>query len=172
MKNVSPKRIAIIGLPGSGKSTLACKLGRILNIPVHHIDKHMFEGKQKKDRQGFLSLKKGLVSEDAWIIEGCSRSTFEMRFARADTVIYLQFPRLLCIWRLCKRFFAFDEMSKESGCLKGINIPLLKYLWNFDREQKKDVADLRNRYPQVNFMVFRKNGDLDDFLQKLKTTVE
>lgn len=37
------KKFAIIGLPGSGKSTFSVKLGKILNIPVHHLDRHIFE---------------------------------------------------------------------------------------------------------------------------------
>ena len=51
------KRIAIFGLPGSGKSTFAVKLGKIMDMPVHHLDKHMFiaDGK-KRNRQEFLSL--------------------------------------------------------------------------------------------------------------------
>ncbi len=63
MKQEITKRIAIIGLPGSGKSTFASKLGRILNIPVHHLDKHMFDGRKKRDREEFLSVKEALIRE-------------------------------------------------------------------------------------------------------------
>src|SRR5271154_5056681 len=121
MKQEIPKRFAIIGLPGSGKSTFAAKLGKMLYIPVHHLDKHMFDGKKKRDRQEFLSVKEAMVREESWIIEGCSISTLEMRFARADTVIYFHLPRLLCIWRICKRLFTFDKNLADTGCLRGIN---------------------------------------------------
>lgn len=40
MKNHNPKKFALIGLPGSGKSTFASNLGKILEIPVHHLDQH------------------------------------------------------------------------------------------------------------------------------------
>lgn len=51
------KRFAIIGLPGSGKSTFATLLGKTLVIPVHHLDKHMFEkGGKKKIRKNFFRL--------------------------------------------------------------------------------------------------------------------
>ena len=62
MKQEITKRIAIIGLPGSGKSTFASKLGRILNIPVHHLDKHMFDGRKKEIEKNFCRSKK-LLSE-------------------------------------------------------------------------------------------------------------
>ena len=99
MKDKTPKRIPIIGLPGSGKSTFAC---------------------------------------------------------------------LFCIWRLCKRFFTFDQNAADSCCLKGINRELLKYVWNFDREKKENVAELRNRYPHVNFVIFRSNHDATKFLSTIK----
>jgi len=104
MEQEKLKRIAVIGLPGSGKSTFAKRLGKILGVPVHHLDKHMFDGLTKRDKQEFLSIKEALVNEESWIIEGCSFSTLEMRFSRADTVIYFHLPRWLCLWRVLRRF--------------------------------------------------------------------
>jgi adenylate kinase family enzyme len=162
------KRIAVIGLPGSGKSTFATKLGKILNVPVHHLDKHMFDGKKKRDKQEFLSVKAALLKEEFWIIEGCSFSTLEMRFARADTIIYFHLPRLLCIWRVCRRLFTFDSKIADTGCLKGINWKLIKYIWNFDRDKRQSIEALRQRYPNVEFLIFHDSQDPDNYLEKLK----
>lgn len=162
------KRIAVIGLPGSGKSTFAIKLGKILNIPVHHLDRHMFDGRTKRDKQEFLSIKEALINEESWIIEGCSLSTLEMRFARADTIIYFYFPRLLCIWRVCKRLLTFDKSLADTGCLNGINWTLIKYIWNFDRDKRQGIEELRQRYPNVDFLVFRRSQNLDEYLEKLR----
>lgn len=158
------KRIAIIGLPGSGKSTFATRLGKKLNIPVHHLDTHMFNGNVKRDREEFLAVKEALVKEDSWIIEGCSLSTLEMRFARADTVIYFQLPRLQCIWRICKRLFTFNQADAITGCLNGINWTLIKYIWNFERDKGQDIENLRKKYPQVHFIVFHTASDVEEFL--------
>jgi adenylate kinase family enzyme len=55
------KRFALIGLPVSGKSILAAKLGKILNIPVHHLGRHMFEANgKKKDKQEFIAIQKAI----------------------------------------------------------------------------------------------------------------
>lgn len=159
------KRIAVIGLPGSGKSTFAVKMGKILNIPVHHLDRHMFEGKTKREKSEFLSIKEELVNKESWIIEGCSISTLEMRFARADTLIYFHLPRWLCIWRVCKRLFTFDEKLADTGCLKGINWALIKYIWNFDRDKRQNIEELRQRYPNVEFILFRHSQDPEKYLK-------
>lgn len=159
-------RIAIIGLPGSGKSTFATKLGKILNIPVHHLDKHMFDGNKKRDKHEFLSVKKALLEQASWIIEGCSFSTFEMRFAKADTVIYFHLPRMLCIWRTIKRVFTFDQGNAETGCLQGINWTLIKYIWTFDRDKRSRIEELRKQYPHVKFVIFRDSQDPEIYLNK------
>ena len=69
-QNHMDKRFALIGLPGSGKSTFAAKLGKLLNIPVHHLDRHMFEANgKKKDKQEFIAIQKALLAEESWVIE-------------------------------------------------------------------------------------------------------
>ncbi len=168
MEKEKIKRIAVIGLPGSGKSTFALRLGKILNIPVHHLDKHMFDGRTKRNKQEFLLIKQALVNEESWIIEGCSLSTLEMRFARADMIIYFHLPRWLCIWRVFKRLFTFDKKIADTGCLNGINWTLIKYIWNFDRDKRESIEELRKRYPNVEFLVFRHSQEPDKYLEKVK----
>ena len=160
----TPKKFAIIGLPGSGKSTFATRLGKTLNIPVHHLDRHMFEpGGKKRDKQEFIAIQKAMLDEPAWIVEGCSFSTFEMRFAKADILIYFHFSRLLCYFRIFKRIFNY---KKEYGGLRIITWELLKYIWNFDKEKRTKIEELRKQYPKCQFLVFHNPKEADQFLWK------
>ena len=171
MKQKTPKRFAIIGLPGSGKSTFAAKLGKLLGLPVHHLDRHQFlAGGKKRDKKEFLAIQRAILKEESWIIEGCSRSTFEMRFAQADTLIYFQLPRLLCIWRIFKRLFIQDKVLSDNadGCLKGVNWGILKYIWNFDKDQREEIEHLRKKYSQVDFLIFRSSKDADKYMEEFK----
>lgn len=161
------QRIAIIGLPGSGKSTFAIALGKKLNISVHHLDQHQFQGRKKRDKGEFLLIKEALLSEESWIIEGCSLSTLEMRFSRADCVIYFQLPRLLCIWRVCMRYL--DRNLAETGCLQGINWTLIKYIWTFNKNYRHAIEELKVRYPNVEFITFKNVRDPDNYLNDLKS---
>ena len=160
------KKIALIGLPGSGKSTFASKLGKVLKIPVHHLDRHQFLpcGK-KRNREEFIKTQKSLLREDAWIVEGCSFSTFEMRFSTADTLIYFHFSRALCYWRLIKRLF---NHKKEYGGLRSIPFELLRYIWNFHREKGERIEELQKKYPKLKFIVFKRQKSADQFLKKVK----
>ncbi len=165
MKKTLPKKFALIGLPGSGKSTFASKLGRILGIPVHHLDRHMFEpdGK-KKDKQEFIEIQKAMLDEEAWVVEGCSFSTFEMRFAKAEVLIYFHFSRYTCFLRLFKRIFNYKE---DFGGLRAVTWEILKYTWNFDREKRARIEELRQKYPETEFLIFRSQEDADFYLKSL-----
>lgn len=163
------KKYAVIGLPGSGKSTFATKLGRLLGIPVHHLDRHMFEPDGKKrDKQEFIKIQKAILDEEAWIIEGCSFSTFEMRFAKADVLIYFHFSRFICIWRLIKRIFNYKEAY---GSLRAVNWEILQYTWNFDKEKRSTIEELRQKYPRTEFLIFRNQKDADSYLYRLNHIV-
>ncbi len=65
MEKEKLKLMAIIGLPESGKFTFAKKPGKMLRIPVHHLDKHMFDGRVKRDKQEFLWIKERLVNKES-----------------------------------------------------------------------------------------------------------
>lgn len=167
MKQKIPKRVVIIGNPGSGKSTFATKLGHLLNISVHHLDAHMFIGNVKRDKQEFLKIQQMMIDEDSWIIEGCSISTLGMRFARSDMIVYLDFPRLLCIWRVCKRALFHNKDLAYSGCANFVNWVLIKYIWNFKKEKGVIIEELFRKHSDVNCFIFRSSSDTEKFLEQV-----
>jgi adenylate kinase family enzyme len=155
-------KFAIIGLPGSGKSTFASRLGKILSIPVHHLDRHMFEPDGKKrDKQEFIAAQEAMLAEEAWVVEGCSFSTFEMRFAKADVLIYFHFSRMTCFLRMLKRIFNYKQ---DFGGLRAVTWELLKYTWNFDKDKRARIEELRRKYPETKFLIFTNQREADLFL--------
>ncbi len=121
---------------------------------------------KKRDRLEFLAIQQALVEEERWIIEGCSIATLETRFARADTVIYLKLPRLLCLYRALKRIFCFDRSIPDlpEGCSKGVSWTLICYLWNFEKEKDPEILALARKYPRVDFWVWRKQREIDTYI--------
>lgn len=162
------RRIVIIGLPGSGKSTFAVRLGKALGLAVHHLDKHMFvAGGKKRNKQEFIAVQQEMLDQEGWIIEGCSTSTFEMRFARAETVLYFRPSRLLCLWRALKRRLAPDPTLCDTaeGCSKVFTWEMVKYTWNFDRDKKALIASLMEKYPHLQMRTFASCKEIEDYLE-------
>ena len=56
--------------------------------------------------------------------------------------------------------------KREFDGLRAINWELLKYTWNFDKEKRARIEELRDKYPQTDFLIFRSQKDADLFLRQ------
>jgi len=171
MKNSFPKRIAIIGVPGSGKSTLALKIKRLLNIPIYHLDTLSFVKGKKQDPNEVLAIQRKLVELDSWIIEGCSFKTLDLRFKRAQIVVYLDFPRLLCLWRAFKRGFFYNQNLSSTGCVNMLNWILVKYIWSFKKEKNQLIEQAKSHYPDLIFRKLKNSVEVEDFLAEISSAL-
>ncbi len=162
-------KIMVFGLPGSGKSCFSDRLGKILQIPVYHLDKYFFLANwQKRNYDEFLSDLQKFVDQQQWIIDGNCLSSLETRFRRADAVIYFKPNILKCLFRIFKRYFNPDIHISDlpEGGTKNVRFDLLKYLWKFENRVKKEIEYLRKQYPNVDFFQFHNDKDAEYFIQR------
>lgn len=114
------KRIAVVGSSGAGKSTLSRELSRILDIPVIHLDVHYWQpGWVETPDEVWLERQKTLLNGESWIVDGNFGSTLDMRLGAADTVIFLDFSRFLCTYRVLKRLTMYrkgERPDMAEGC--------------------------------------------------------
>lgn len=160
-------RIMIFGRPGSGKSTFALKLHETTGLPLYHLDKYFFENNWKeRNYNEFLTIQRSLVNQDEWIIDGNSTKSFEMRYAKADLALYFNYPRYICYWRIFKRLFCKNKAidDRAENCNETVRFSLIKYMWSFEKRVKKQIANLRTKYPNCRFMEITSDKDLGDFL--------
>jgi len=79
------KRVLILGPSGSGKSTLGERLGRILSIPIIHLDQHYWKPNWVYTPKDEWKVKvKSLVSSESWVMDGNYTSTLKLRASAAD----------------------------------------------------------------------------------------
>lgn len=100
------KRVAVFGNAGGGKSTLARRLADLTGLPFYPLDLIEFRvGGAKVPHDDYLKAHAELLQRERWIIDGfgCVASAWE-RFAVADTLIYIDLPRVVHYWRVTKRF--------------------------------------------------------------------
>ena len=130
------QRILIIGPCGAGKSTLAADLGKRLSLPVFHMDKLNWQpGWVESSKDEINARLDAIVKTDRWLIDGNYGGTLPVRLARADTVIYLDYPISLCVARLFKRLWAYRGKTRPDmteGCPERFDLGFLLYLlqWN------------------------------------------
>jgi len=107
------KRVAIIGSGGAGKSTLARQVGDATGFPVIHLDReHWQPGWVAPGSEAWAARVAELVAGEAWIIDGNYGGTMEARFARADTIVLLDLPRTVCLYRAVKRAVLFRNRGR------------------------------------------------------------
>lgn len=83
------RRIAVIGCGGAGKTTLSRELGEILKLPVYHLDSFFWNpGWVPTPPEEWRRIQEELVSRDEWIMDGDYGGTLDIRFGRADTIIF------------------------------------------------------------------------------------
>jgi len=139
------QRVAIIGSSGSGKSTFANKLGKRLDRPVVHLDREYYTSEWKPKypaKEGWNNFQRNLAEGDEWIIDGNYRSSLTIRLDRADTIIFFDFPKWLCLWRAFRRIFDRRQpFDKPEGVREKISWELIKRVINYPTKEIYRIID-------------------------------
>lgn len=98
----TPQRVLIAGTSGAGKSTLAREVATTQGLPYTEIDA-LFHGPNWEPRPTFLADIDAVSSGEKWVVEWQYDSARPMLTARADTILWLDYPRYLVMWRVTKR---------------------------------------------------------------------
>ncbi|MEM6305500.1 MAG: DNA topology modulation protein FlaR [Pseudomonadota bacterium] len=147
------KRVMIVGGPGSGKSTLARWLGGQTGLPVHHMDHiHWLGNWVERSKSEKLAMAATIEAQERWIFEGSLTATYDNRAARADTLIWLDLPVGLRLWRVTKRRFRYwgrvrPDMSP--GCIEGLNaevLPFYAFIWRTRHSKRTRLFTLLARH--------------------------
>jgi energy-coupling factor transporter ATP-binding protein EcfA2 len=98
------ERILVLGRTGSGKTTLARELAAALGVPHVELDSLYFAPDLTTAPLPVLRERtKAAIAVDRWVTDGNKRAVRDLVWPRADTVIWLDYPAYVRLWRLAKR---------------------------------------------------------------------
>lgn len=128
-------RVLIFGAPGSGKSTLARALGERLDVPVIHFDRlYWTDGWKPRSSDEVAAIVEASIAGDDWVFDGNNSLTLQMRAERADTLIWLDLPRMICFARVLvrtARSYGNVRADMADGCPERFDPTFLRWAWNF-----------------------------------------
>jgi adenylate kinase family enzyme len=137
------RRVLVIGSGGAGKSTFAADLGARTGLPVIHLDALYWRaGWQETPREEWAARVDELIALDAWIMDGNYGGTMERRLAACDTVVFLDFPRALCLWRVVARRARYRGRTRPDmaeGCREHLTWEFARWVWTYRRERRPGV---------------------------------
>lgn len=165
------KRIVIIGSCGSGKTTLAIALSRKTNIPVIHLDREFWlAGWEPTPKEQWEEKQRKLLLEDCWIVDGNYGGSLDIRLEKADTVIFLDYNRYVCSYRVIKRWLTNigkTRVDMAEGCIEKIDPPFIKFVWRFPIDSRYKIINKLKEHKSVNVIILNNPKETKRFINSI-----
>ncbi len=166
------KRVLIIGSSGAGKSTFARRLRKATGLDLVHLDKLYWKPNwvETIDKNEWRKTLAEVLKVKEWIVDGNYGSTMEMRIAACDTVILLEMPRTVCVYRILKRV-AFYRKGKRpdmaEGCDERFDWEFMKWVWNYPARSKPKVEALLKQFEnEKTILRLKSKKEIENFFDQ------
>lgn len=167
------QKIIVIGSGGAGKSTLAVRLGECLGLPVVHLDALYWQpGWAATPKPEWQEKVTKLVKADTWVMDGNFSGTMDIRLAACDTVIFLDVPRIVCVWRALNRWVKYWRRTRPdmgAGCPEKVDWDYLRWIWTYSVIRKPNILAMLEHVRNTKcVLIFRSLKEIDAFIERLE----
>ena len=163
----------MIGSGGAGKSTFSRRLGERLGLEVIHLDvEHWRPGWVETPKEEWRLKVEALCRRESWVMDGNFSGTLEPRLAACDTVVFLDLPRAVCVWRVLKRVVTYRKNTRPDmaeGCHEKFDVKFLHWVWTYPERTRPKVLALLEKYREGRKVIrLRSSAEVERFLKQLE----
>jgi adenylate kinase family enzyme len=166
------RRVLVIGCSGAGKSTFCERLAALTGLSILALDGAFWRsGWVETPREEWRACVQRLTAGEAWIMDGTFVGTLDIRLPRADTVVWLDPPRRVCmarvLWRIASSYGRVrPEMA--AGCPERFDGGFLRYVWTFNASYRPHIETALTAYGRhLSPVIIRHDADAARFLDKI-----
>ncbi len=154
----SPQRIAIIGNCGGGKSVLSRRLAERYDLPLTFVDAvRLLPFWRRRPLDEVHRILAEVEATDRWIIDGFGPDACIMqRFARADAIVFIDFPLWRHFWWVTKRQLQGigrgPRPELPAGCRErslGYTVHLYRSLLHIHLRRRRKLLAEAARHPRA-----------------------
>jgi adenylate kinase family enzyme len=149
-------------------------LFQITQIPLIPLDRYFWKPNWvEPTTEEWRSIVSKLVIDDRWIMDGNYGGTWDLRLPEVDTLIYLDFPTRICLYRVLKRTWVNYGQVREDmneGCPERFDWDFLHYVLTFRlRRRKKNLSIMEEQRKEGKQVFILKNPkEVEQFLSQLE----
>jgi len=163
----------VIGCSGSGKSTFSRKLHQLTQIPIVHLDQKYWKPNWvESTEEEWRATISEIVKDDQWIMDGNYSGTWDLRIPRADTIIFIDQPTYVCLYRVIKRIISYHGKTRPDmteDCPERFDLQFFHYVLTYNlRRRKSNLKKMETWKKEKQVFVLRKEEDISAFFKNIK----
>lgn len=172
------QRISVVGTTGSGKTTTAREISTRLHLPHVELDAlYWAENWTPAPEEAFQARVRDAIAGEQWVMDGNYSRVRALVWARAETVVYLNYSFGQVFWQLLQRTFrrSFSQEELWHGNRESIQKSLLSQdsimrwmLTTYHRRRKQYAALLQQpEYAHLQVVQLRTPKETKTWLASL-----
>lgn len=106
-------------------------------------------------------------------MDGTYDNSLDLRLPYADTIVFLDFPTGICLWRIIKRMvsgYGRVRPDMADGCRERIDWEFIKFVWEYRKVRRPRILSAMKEYsPNTDVIRLVSTREVDSFARKLKS---
>ena len=126
-------------------------------------------GRCSKDEQ--IKIQNDLVKKESWIIDGNYGGTMDIRLNAADTIIFLDIPRTICVYRAFKRMLQYRNKTRPDmgeGCEERFSFEFFKWIWEYPKTKRPKILDrLKQLSKEKEVIILKSPKEVENYIENV-----